>query len=291
MPSLLSTLFLAAVLPAMPPAPIGDIFPTASKSPNAIIFEFTDYGGTKSTAKAKVTPESALSWCGSWQPGSDKQMKQCASVVVKDEADRVYSATANCQTGDLWSGDQHYVFNGADRSSQFFANYVSVKDVATGKPVGMSNAEGGSFLGAQWLTLCPLGFPYDQLPVTPTYKPGDNEILSGEHMGHNGSTVFFHDNRHIFTYADLKPSLAGTIAPDTVLFRGWHVAGEWISGVAYAFRKNCQPAPYLVSGRYDNNTGLKVILTGKAPVRHGCEVVAYSNDVPNAKLVFEYGGE
>ncbi|MNE77864.1 hypothetical protein D3C80_1742180 [compost metagenome] len=60
---------------------------------------------------------------------------------------------------------------------------------------------------------------------------------------------------------------------------------EWLSGVAYTYKKGCEPAPYLVSGHF--NGSAKLTLQGKAPVREGCTVVGYSNKSPNAKLVFD----
>lgn len=285
MPALLPLVFLAAALPAMPPAPIGEALPGYNKSPEAIIFEFTDYGGTRSTAKARVTPKSALDWCENWRAGTGENMQQCAKAMMEVEAGRVYEAAANCQTGDLWVDGKNYVFNGPDRSTTFFANYVSVRDKATGKQVGMSHAEGGTELGSKWLKLCPMGFPYDQVPVNATYEPGPDEVLIGELMGHNGSVVFHHEDRYIITYSSPRPSLEGVVAEKTVLFRGWHVQGEWFSGIAYAFKKNCAPAPYRVGGHLQGS--LTLVLQGKAPVRHGCDIVGYSDETPNARLAFD----
>ncbi|MEX2693959.1 hypothetical protein [Rhizobium mongolense] len=285
MSSILSIFFLAAAIPAMPPAPIGDTLPGYPKSPDAIIFEFTDMGGTTSSAKAKVTPESALSWCENWRAGTGENMQACAKAVLDSEAGRVYEASANCQTGDLWVDGKHYLFNGPDESSQFFAGYASVRDAETGKNVGMSNAEGGRELGAKWLSLCPMGLPYDVFPVQSTFKPGPDESLFGEYMGHNRSVMFHHEKHHVIVYSDPKPAIAGAIRPDTVLFRGWHVPGEWYSGVAYSFKKNCDPAPYLVSGHYQG--GPTLTLRGKAPIRDGCKVVGYSDKGANANLVFD----
>ncbi len=280
----LPLIFLAVTLPAMPPAPIGETFPGEPKGPEPIIFEFQDYSGEQSNAKARVTPASALEWCGNWRPGTKEKLQSCAREVMESEGGRVYEAKANCQTGDLWEGGKHYIFDGPDEKSEFFSGYVSVKDAETGKPVGVASLEGRR-LGTVWLDLCPLGMPYNTLPPGQTYKPGPDDIVMGEGMGHNGSVVFHHENVHVIVYSMPKPEIAGTIKPDTVLFRGWHVPGEWFSGVAYTFKKGCDPAPYLVSGHYQRS--LKLTLSGKAPVRDGCKVVGYSASSPNAKLVFD----
>ncbi len=289
MATFLSAVLLAATLPVMPPAPIGEAFPGNSKSVGAIIFEFSGYGGTKSTARAKVTLDSARAWCAAWEPGTAAKENACAKDMFEGNSDRIDEASANCATGDLWTYGEHYRFDGADKKSEFFAGYVAMIDVATGKRVAMNNAAGGPLLGAIWLTLCPYGEPYERRPVDVTFRPREDESLIGMHMGHNGSTMFFHQMNHVITYANPKASIAGTVRPDAVLFRGWHVPNEWIRGVAFTFKKGCAPAPYLVDG-YDNG-GLTLTLSGKAPVRDGCSVIGYKAGGVNSKLVFDLPGD
>jgi hypothetical protein len=273
-----SLVLLASTIPSMPSPPIGDEFPWNSKAVAPIIFEFSDYGGKNSTMKAKITPESIQSWCGNWHPGD-------ASCAASREVDgKVYEARADCETGDLWTEGKHYRFDGPETESKDFYGYISMKDTETGKRVGMSNADRGREFGAMWLKLCPVGWPYNGIPVQRTFATEDRY---GEFMGHNGSLIFHHQKQHIIVYSQPKASIAGSIKPETVLFRGWSVPNEWISGVAYTFKKGCDPAPYLVSG-YDNGS-LRLTLQGKAPVRDGCNVVGYSDKSPNAKLVFDRG--
>ncbi len=272
--------FLAAAIPAMPPAPIGDEYPLFEQTTTAIITEATDYGGTKSTIKAKVTPESAKSWCGNWHPGQ----KNCVSDALESSADHVYEASANCATGDLWTEGKHLLFDGPETDNHNFEGYVGVKDAATAKRLGMSDSDRGREFGSLWLKLCPFGWPYNTVPVNQTFKLGPNDDKYGESIGHNGSLMFNHQRQHVIVYAAPKPSLSGTVTEDTVLVRGWEVPNEWFSGVAYTYKKGCDPAPYLVSGHYQ---GGNLTLTGKAPVREGCNVVGYNAKTPNAKLVFD----
>jgi len=278
MPLLSSLIILAATIPAMPPAPIGDEYPLYRQQTTAIITEAADYGGTKSTLKARVTPESAKTWCENWYP----ELKGCVEGSLGDND--VYEATANCETGDLSTSGKHYMFDGPETKDHNFEGYVGVKDTVTGKRVGMSDAEGGAILGALWLKLCPMGWPYKAVPVAQTFSLGPNDERYGQYMGHNQSMMFNHQRQHIVVYAQPKPSLAGTIVDDTVLLRGWEVPNEWFSGVAYTYKKGCAPAPYFVSGHYQ---GAGLTLTGKAPIREGCNVVGYSDKSPNAKLVFD----
>lgn len=271
-----SLVLLASTIPAMPAPPIGDAFPLDSKAVAPIIYEFSDYGGKSSTMKAKVTLDSIKDWCGNWRPGD-------ASCAQSSEVDgTIYEAHADCETGDLWTDGKHYIFGGPETRDKDFYGYVSMKDAKTGKRIGMSSAARGREFGALWLKLCPMGWPYKDVAVERTFDTADRY---GQSMGHNGSTMFDHQKQHIIVYLEPKASIAGSIKPDTVLFRGWAVPNEWISGIAYTFKKGCDPAPYRVSG-YENGSA-QLTLQGKAPVRQGCDVVGYSDKSPNAKLVFD----
>ncbi|MBY5918456.1 hypothetical protein HFO77_29120 [Rhizobium leguminosarum] len=93
-------------------------------------------------------------------------------------------------------------------------------------------------------------------------------------------------------YLRPKPSIAATIKPGTVLFKGkpWdqYDQNSGISGIAYLFKNGCPPAPYEVSGGFAPDWS-RIVLHGPAPVRQkeGCEVVDYSEESPNATLVFD----
>ena len=277
-----SLFLLASTIPAMPPAPIGEEYPLFRQTTTAIITDAADYGGTKSTLKAKVTPESAKSWCENWHPNRPN----CVADALEGPSSRVYEATANCETGDLWTnGGKHYIFDGPETRDTNFYGYVGVKDAETGKRLGMSDADSGAEFGSLWLRLCPMGWPYKTVSVSETFKLGPDDEKYGQHIGHNGSLMFNHQRQHVIVYEDPKKSLAGTVSEGTVLVRGWEVPNEWFSGVAYTYKKGCAPAPYLVSGHYQ---GGNLTLLGKAPVREGCDVVGYSDKSPNAKLIFDF---
>lgn len=273
-----STILLASALPSMPAPPIGDEFPVTSKAVAPIIFEFSDYGGRNATMRARVTQASLESWCGAWSPNDPT----CAQTREID--DRLYEARANCETGDLWTEGRHFTFAGPETQDELFYGYMTVKDSETGKRVGLSSGERGREFAAMWQTLCPMGWPYQDLAVEETFESDERY---GEFMGHNGSTMFHHQKQHIIVYADPKQSIAAVVKPDTVLFRGWAVPNEMISAIAYTFKKGCDPAPYRVFG-YDNGS-FQLTLRGKAPVREGCKVVGYSDKGPNATLVFDRG--
>ncbi|MCB5205491.1 hypothetical protein LH464_23890 [Neorhizobium sp. T786] len=66
------------------------------------------------------------------------------------------------------------------------------------------------------------------------------------------------------------------------MFRGQISFNGPFHGIAYTFKKGCDPAPYYVEG-YDEGAE-KVVLKGKAPIREGDEVVGYTDKSPNATL-------
>jgi hypothetical protein len=106
---------------------------------------------------------------------------------------------------------------------------------------------------------------------------------------HNGSVInwFVVNGEATATYATPKASLLTSgIQEGTVVFKGFE-EGSRITGTAYTYRKGCAPAPYEVVGYFSGNN---IVLSGPSPVRAkgGCDVLSYTLDSPNAKLVFKY---
>ncbi len=116
--------------------------------------------------------------------------------------------------------------------------------------------------------------------------------LRGPQFDHNGSLVVVDPKRGLIIYKEPKKSIAGTVKPGDVLFRGkpWDLyeAGTSVHGTAYVFRKGCDPQPYEVSGG-QGQSWHTLILKGKAPVRDkkGCGIKSWTQTGGNAELVFE----
>jgi hypothetical protein len=98
-------------------------------------------------------------------------------------------------------------------------------------------------------------------------------------MLHNGSLVAVKQlfnggsGRTEITY--VKPHAGLTATPGTLLFSGtYNSKRNWYSGVAYVFKKGCEPAPYPVTG---TQTGPGIVLVGPAPIRasNSCDVTGY----------------
>lgn len=106
---------------------------------------------------------------------------------------------------------------------------------------------------------------------------------------HNGSAVDIDAAAGRIIYKRPKPSIAGVVKPGQVMFVGtFHDdENETAEGVAFTFKKGCEPAPYNVRG--ERIDGWVYRLVGEAPVRapDGCAVIGYTRDSPNAQLIFE----
>jgi hypothetical protein len=113
----------------------------------------------------------------------------------------------------------------------------------------------------------------------------------------DGNSVLFHNGSQMrlalagsqveIRYAVPKPSLAvAGVGPGTLLFLGKLGADNRLEGQAFTFKRNCAPAPYVVSGVVQ---GAEFFLTGFAPqrARIGCAIIGYSEQSGHAVLAFE----
>lgn len=157
-----------------------------------------------------------------------------------------------------------------------------------------------------WRT-CENGKLVDAKPTTATQVASTSTIgtqvpveiykgppLSGPPYDHNGSIVLVDAEKGLIVYDKPKKSIAGTIKPGTVLFRG----APWkdgdpdtvIKGTAYVFKKDCPAAAYDVRGLYHHAFGIsQFTLEGGAPVRSktSCDIVGHSTTNGNSKLKFD----
>lgn len=115
------------------------------------------------------------------------------------------------------------------------------------------------------------------------------ELAAKKSYEHNGSLVeraMLPANGGVkLTYSRPRAGMEVVgVAPGTVLFEG-SVEGQRIIGKAYAFKRACPPAAYDVTGEEE---GDRIVLRGSAPIRNqpGCKVQGYSDQSPNAELVF-----
>ena len=265
---------IAGLSALLPPTPQNAKLSLARQMPDLTIYEWSDYGGTNATALAKMTREDVESWCGNWRPGDT----DCTAGWLADkDATLNYTISANCQSGELWSVDgTKYLFDGAVYDDAFWNRYIgfgylAFKNAATGKRVPMDDASGGGLLAMQWLTLCPLATPYALEPVSLVHQPVGGQ--SGHALGYQGSTLLLDEQRGIISFDKPDRTLNDAVKPGDILFRGWVVREGYISGVAYSYKKGCDPVPYLISGsdQYRDRYSLQ----GDGPVRNGCKVVGY----------------
>lgn len=107
-------------------------------------------------------------------------------------------------------------------------------------------------------------------------------------VDHNGSIMAVSASEGTIRYQRVREGLRGFIADGTILFEGepWQPGGAF-GGVAYTFRKGCEPAPYPVVASYQGYEE-RLTLKGEAPIRAegGCAVIGYTADSGNAVLEF-----
>lgn len=118
--------------------------------------------------------------------------------------------------------------------------------------------------------------------------------LNGPPYDHNGSIVIIDAEQGVIVYDRPKKSIAASIKPGTVLFRGkpWKDGDPDIvvKGTAYTFKKGCPAAAYEFRGTYHTTFGIsKFTLEGAAPVRSktSCDIVGHTSVGGNSKLVFD----
>lgn len=110
---------------------------------------------------------------------------------------------------------------------------------------------------------------------------------------HNGSTMLISEKLGQIVYEDPKPAIAGTVTRGTVLFEG-RFSGRRISGIAYVFKRGCEPAGYPVSGVMEDNPhgfGGRIVLTGPAPRRDRSSCAIIGTTGAHSRLVFEEYGD
>ena len=126
-------------------------------------------------------------------------------------------------------------------------------------------------------------------PPTAARTLGQWQSQGVHYLYPNGSRMAVSPGEGTIRYDRVRDELRGSIDDGTILFEGepWQSGGAF-RGVAYTFRKGCDPAPYKVVAGYE---GFQEILTlrGEAPVRveGGCKVAGYTNSSSNAVLTFD----
>ena len=257
--------------------------PQCHQCATPVIFERTGIDGPQARIVARVTEEMAADYCANFAPG--RSAPECVADVLHSEADRTYTASANCETGRLV--DNHgNVYRVAGIWQEGLAEgRVRLAD-ADGETVPVGLHHGGLPLSTQWSVLCPT-----VLPALGDYTPRDSAFDSIVGIDHNGSFMWVSDDLSVIYYDRPKAALGGLVTAGQVLYRGDPIPtepGVEVTGTAYTFRKGCAPAPYTVSGGATADGQL--ILRGAAPIRqkNGCDVVGYTLDSGNATLVFDF---
>jgi hypothetical protein len=123
--------------------------------------------------------------------------------------------------------------------------------------------------------------PFPVRNVAPAPGSAFDNVEDTTEMLHNGSVVAVKQlfnggtGRTEITYVKSRAGISAT--PGTLLFSGkYDSKRNWYSGVAYTFKKGCQPSQYPVTG---TQTGPGIELVGPAPIRNNpnsCDVTGYA---------------
>ncbi|WP_062205648.1 hypothetical protein [Aureimonas sp. AU12] len=172
----------------------------------------------------------------------------------------------------------------------FFSGPQLERRVGTGmKVAGLTKAERAAFDRA---IMAALGGGEEEPTPSSSTKAEVVSLnsLDGLPYDHNGSEMIVDAGKGVIVYAKPKASIAGTVKPGTVLYRGrpWSLDPRSvpIRGTAFVYKKGCAPAPYEVRGEY---RGQGFSLSGAAPVRSktSCAITGVTTSSGNARLAFE----
>src|SRR5690606_14656645 len=144
---------------------------------------------------------------------------------MQNSVGETYHASADYHSGTMTDpSGQTVKWSGINRGNEWNRFYL-FKNTKTNKTIGFSNADGGVALMAQWMTLCPYGLPYSELPQMKRIDPNleyprlrDRGIVQMTELAtHNGSLMNIDPDLGTITYSEPKYK---SIERNTVLFRG-----------------------------------------------------------------------
>ncbi|MET1047130.1 MAG: hypothetical protein ABWX70_10595 [Hyphomicrobium sp.] len=117
--------------------------------------------------------------------------------------------------------------------------------------------------------------------------PSSKSVEQSGHFRHGKKGTWyaiFRDGTIEVEYDDPKVPFA---LQSATVFRGRMLPDGAVPGTAFLFKEGCQPAGYVVTGRFDMKRG-RLLLAGAAPVQPGstCEVRGFDPASRNATLLF-----
>lgn len=249
------------------------------------IFERVGIDGAEARVSARVTEEGAADYCANFAYRDDPT--ECTATVLSEEAGRIYTASANCEAGTLVDAYGHSYRVAGTWNDGLASGRVRLVD-EEGQAVHVGLHLPGLPLSTQWAVLCPTTQPVVATEIVARGSSFGSSIVG---MDHNGSAMWVNEDLSVIYYDKPRAAIADAVDKKQVLYRGDPIPtepGRTATGTAYTFRKNCEPAPYSVTGSATRDG--RLILKGASPVRakKGCDVVGYTNDSANATLVFTF---
>jgi hypothetical protein len=155
--------------PATKPAQKVESLPLCNKCQEPAVFSKSGIGTANAVAKARVTYQGAKDYCAAYSmedhPDCDKEAKE----TLKEEAGKIYTATADCVHGKLTDANgESFLYAGLwpKTGNRFQDWYLAGKtrwrwgsgsDADTGKIVGEDGPTNAFMVSATAAILCPNG--------------------------------------------------------------------------------------------------------------------------------------
>lgn len=268
-----------------------DYFPVADgDQPPAEVSLISGIGSADALVVSEMTGQAVEDWCATAKPADPSCLAQQNALIGQE-----YRATANCAAGTMITPlGEELKWIGLNHQGRHFNRFYVFENMASGEKSTFDPNGNGARIMAQWMSLCPFGLPYSQLPREAKLDPVQSyprlremaDTPMGELARHNGSVVKLDFDLGTIHYVEPKYA---SIAANTVLFRGSISLepGVPTRGMAYVFKQGCTPQAYYVEGFHDAAQH-QLVLNGRAPVWDGCKVKSLSATSKHARLLFEF---
>jgi hypothetical protein len=278
------------------------------------VTKVTGFGTETAVAEGTITELAAKEFCENFHMSDGPEdLRQCIDGNL-EQYGKTYRVTANCVAGSITSvyGETFYFAAQRVRRGDGDSPNISLWNNEEGEMIDFTRPyDPGNVVAQNWSTVCGAAHRPDPLAqveaaIRRANKAGTGKAqwtmgprkkdFDGLSYTHNGSYMLVDERHGEIRYERPKPTIAGTVAPGTVLFRGTFsdiesdptkgYAKGIVKGTAYTFKKGCPPTPYEVEGTYESNV---IRLSGNAPKRdkNSCLILGTTNTGPHTVLKFE----
>lgn len=192
----------------------GDSLALCSRCASPTVYAQTGTGTENAVAEAKFTDVSLRDECTE-QGLKGAGLTKCIADRKKEEAGKIYRASANCSAGKLKPVDgKEYTFAGVWDGSDIGEGRTRWRAVENGQIVGRDNASGGLGLSQQWEVLCPGPLKIrpaasSARPAAPAARPASAAAAAPAQPVCNGAPQCLDVNSFAAKVTDFRTSTSG----------------------------------------------------------------------------------